>query len=384
MTLDIVSSRILDRRPWLSQQGIFSYGFTRAASDHPEGDAEIGKRLIAAYRQAIADRPGNPRVADMWTGIVNTWYGELVALVDKGDPVALTTYLRALPRQSAGHGYFQGRVAFDVLAAGNEQQRRALCLMDYLAGMAEAVGVLPVRCQEQTGWDDYSGRSAQEIRSAIEKKIGIPISLPPVFDGLFTLEPEAGPIHLRSLMAVYAMLQLGTLLREFAGIDRSRLRVAEIGAGIGHTAFAARKLGFAGYSLFDIPEVNIAQGYFLLKALSRSEVALYGEEQIGKYASVLPAFVFHSVAADSYHATVNIDSLPEIAQPEAEKYLLTASRCSSWFFSINQESQAMQTSIARQLHVAGLVAANGGYRPVLRVPSWIRAGYVEEMWRVCE
>ncbi len=218
MTLDTASSRILDRRPWLSQPGMFSYGFTRATSDHVEDDAEIGERLIAAYRRAIADRPRNPRFADMWTGIVSTWYGELVALVDKGDPVALTSYLRALPRQSAGHGYFQGRVAFDVLAASNEQRRRALCLMDYLAGMAEAVGVLPVRCQEQTGWETFSGGSAQELRSAIEKKIGISISLPPVFDGLFTLEPETGPIHLRSLMAVYAMLQLSTLLQHQSGV----------------------------------------------------------------------------------------------------------------------------------------------------------------------
>jgi hypothetical protein len=384
MAADIVR-QILERRPWLAQPNMFSFGFSRAASEDSSGEREIGERLIAAYRKAIADGPYSSRPIDMWSGILDRWYGEFVALIMGGDPIALTTYLRSLPRQPAGHGYFQGRAAFESLVSDTEaQRRRAIALMDYLAGMAEAVCVLSVCSPEQLGWEDFSGSTARELHSAIQRKTGVPISLPPIFDGLFALEPETGPLHLRTVMAGYAVQQLSILLQELAEVAPSELRIAEIGAGIGFTAFAAQKLGFAQYDVFDIPEVNVAQGYFLLKALPASEVALYGEGGDRKAVSVLPAFIFHAAPSKAYHATMNIDSLPEIAKSEVERYLITASRCSQCFFSINQESQAMQSSTARQLHVHEVVLANGSYRPILRFPNWIRPGYVEELWRSVE
>jgi hypothetical protein len=168
--MERLSHNILARHPWLSSPGLFSYGFTAAPQGRPDEDAEIALRLIEAYRRATADNPSAGRSADVWTAIGETQHGELIGLIDRGDARAVAAYLRALPRRAAGHGFWQGEATFNQLLADPKEQRlRALWFMDNLVGMAEAVGVLAVRCPEHGEQDGPpSDSSAAELRAAIE------------------------------------------------------------------------------------------------------------------------------------------------------------------------------------------------------------------------
>jgi hypothetical protein len=377
-------NHILARRPWLAATPL-DFGVTQAAENDSSSDEAIGNRLIAAYRAATSEAPRAERGHDMWTLIARDWYGDLHALIADGDPLRLTAYLKELPRQPAGQGYFQGRAAFDRLVEHpDDQNDRALWLMDHLVGLAEAVGLVDVRCPEQGGWSDFQALSAGPLRDAIEHEIGLPVGMPPIFSGLFALESRSRPIHLRSVMAAYAIWTLRHAMVSLAGKAPRELHVAEIGAGIGFTAFAAHHAGIGRYAIYDLPDVNVAQGYFLLKALPHAAIRLSGETNPDATIAVLHGASFHDTAQAACDLVLNIDSLPEIDPIEAQRYLATAATRAPWLLSINQESRAMQTADTRQSRVRDLVARAGGFRMIQRSPNWVRAGYVDEIWTASE
>jgi len=197
------------------------------------------------------------------------------------------------------------------------------------------------------------------------------------------LEPLTGAVHLRTISAAYAVWKVLSFAELWLGGEPRTLRMAEVGAGVGFTAFAASNLGVGSYTVYDLPEVNIVQGYFLLSTLQPSEVRLYGETgEAAPRVSVLPAFAFEKAQAKAFDVTLNVDSLPEIAPLLARRYLAHIARASRLFFSINQEAQSPQTASQNQTVTRDLVSEVPGYRVVLRYPNWIRPGYVDELW-VC-
>jgi hypothetical protein len=382
-----LTGTILARRPWLAEPGIFSYGFTEPAShgaaEGPEEGIAIAERLIAAYRQAVAAAPAGPRPEDMWAQIGQLFQPELVALAEGCDAPGLASYLQRLPKMAAAHGFFQGEASFNALVASpGLRGERALWLMDHLVGMAEAAGVLDARCPEQ---GDYaaapavagSRATATALRDAIEHELGVTVSMPPLFEGLFALEPVDRAVHLRGIMGAYVAWKALGFARDLRAVPPQDARVAEIGAGIGYSAYAACQLGAASYTVYDLPAVNIAQGYFLLRSLPPGTVSLYGEA--GAAVRVMPAFAFHQAAAGAFDIVVNVDSMPEIARAEAQRYMGRLPAVSPLFFSINQEAQAPQVPGQGQLVVRRLAAASG-LQCVLRYPNWVRAGYVDELW----
>ena len=45
---------------------------------------------------------------DVWAQFIESYYGEMITDLNKGDTKSLLSYLTALPRKGAGHGYLQG------------------------------------------------------------------------------------------------------------------------------------------------------------------------------------------------------------------------------------------------------------------------------------
>ena len=342
------------------------------------GDEAIVRRLIDAYRRASSEKA--PRANDKWSEFIESHYGEMIDLIERDDTRGLVAYLLSLPRQGAAHGFFQGRLVHDSLQGNPEGQLdRAWWLLDHLVALAEAVGVLRVRCPEQGDWDFAPFGSVPELRDRIEQAIGLPLTLPDLFEGLFALEPDSGAIHLRSIMATYAVRQVAALLQNLESLAPAEMKVAEIGAGIGYTAYAAHALGISRYTLFDLPEVNVAQGFFLLETIDPGAVRLYGEEE-GASIEVLPASAFPPRSPAAFHVVVNIDSLPEIDPIIVDGYVNGIAERSRYLFSINQEAPLTGGVGVHRRAVRESVSLNPRLKPILRQPNWIRAGYVDEVF----
>jgi hypothetical protein len=74
-------------------------------------------------------------------------------------------------------------------------------------------------------------------------------------------------------------------------------------------------------------------------------------------------------------------SFEQIVQHPHIRLIHTKGR--GFFLSINQEGQALDTFCVPQSVVCRLVEESGGFERSYRFPHWMRAGYVEELYRIC-
>lgn len=183
-----------------------------------------------------------------------------------------------------------------------------------------------------------SMENAEDILSRIDRIRGR-VEFPNPFPG------ESGTITKRGLAsgrAVHAVYQASLL----------HGRVLEIGGGLGRTAYYAQRFGITDYTIVDLPFTGISQGYFLAATLGAHSVKLLSPDEF--FAS-----------AETYDVALNVDSLTELSQSVAEKYIAAIQARAERFISINHESNAFT--------VRDLLGGRTS-----RHPDWLRPGYVEE------
>lgn len=364
------------RRPWLRNE-TFAAGVTRAA-DGP--GLAILQRIVAAYRrakQAEADR-GITRCGP-WERIRNNHMGELIALLDSGHPEPLNGYLRELAIRDAGHGFFQGKVGYDMLHSGELLQRdRLLWIADSICGLAEWLGITGVHCPEaQMKVNSWHPRSC-ELVARIEAGTGLPLAVPDICGGLFGLAAASGVVHVRSATAAYAAMRIQRL----AGLPMAQCRFCEIGPGIGLVAFLLGLLGAGEIVLADLPELNAIQAYFLAQALPQYQLALFGEtlQEGRRTIRILPDFDFLSGTAGRFDIIFNQDSLPELELETVGRYLDIISQSTRFFLSINQESRLPDGAAEGAAFLPSLLSGLPHVHCLERSPSWLRAGYIDELF----
>jgi hypothetical protein len=349
-------------------------------------NAMLGKRLILAYEKTIQDDPNYKlRKHDQWQSVEAEFHQELLKILNARDGRALVEYLSDAHAKGITWGITQGQETTAILRR-DEAARRLIMLelLDYLTSVAEYLGVLDVECSDQIGqWAENIHSDPLELIDRISAAIGTAVVLPQVVGSAFGLRTGQGILSTRDLLALYAALRIKTLTG--AGSDGIPSKtVCEIGGGLGGVAYYANRLGIADYTIIDLPLVSLLQGYFLISALPDAKIALYGEETNGAAIKLMPTYTFKSPEKQP-DLLFNQDSIPEMHPDYSLGYLreMLAKKI-PMFLSINQEARAPQNQMQTQTVVRELVAAAtaAAYRREHRCRHWLRAGYVEELYRL--
>lgn len=153
--------------------------------------------------------------------------------------------------------------------------------------------------------------------------------------------------------------------------------MCEIGGGLGLTAMYARRLGLGRYTILDLPITCLLAGHYLLHAVGKDNVALYGENRSSNIAiEVLPYRECTNLPSKNYGLVLNQDSLPEIADNLVLEFLDQVTRIGSGLFlSINHEYFYPRT-------VKNFISASGGFREIYRSKCRVREGYLEEVYGI--
>lgn len=367
------------RRPWLRDMELTA-GSTRACGAIAD---ETLERIVAAYRLAsAAERDRGVVRGGPWKRIRQDHMGELIGLLDAGAPGPLGDYLRHLPTQHGGHGFFQGKATTTSATASPAAERRRLVwIMDSVCGLAEAVGVKAVDCPERVRTGAVTLPRAEELICAVEAAVGMSISVPDVCAGLLGVAVGERVVHMRSACAVYAAWRIRRWLEEQAGKTLEQCRIAEIGPGIGLVAHALARYGTSRLCLIDLPELNAMQAFFLAQALPVHRLSLFGEPWRPEDAAIriIPDFEFLDAETPTFDLILNQDSMPEMDLETVRRYLGKIPATTDWFLSINQETQVPEGAPPRGGFLPGMIRESAGCRPLFRVPCWSRQGYVEEM-----
>ncbi|HEY2662593.1 MAG TPA: putative sugar O-methyltransferase [Caulobacteraceae bacterium] len=340
-------------------------------------DLAITERLLLAYGRAMADRPRvNAQVVDVWTKIAGV-QGGFLGLLQRAEVKEVAAYLCNMSRMDATIGTVQGDDEHaQILAHKRNRDFRAALTKDKLVSFAEAVGVSRCETPEQGGWGDTIHVPADELIAALEARIGVSLTPPAIDGGLFKLVTRHGLFHERDLYAQFTAWSL----RELIGPGG---QVIEIGGGVGRCAYWGHRLGLGRYTVVDLPHIGVLQGFYLLKSLGAEQVGLHGEAGGDAPLQLVPDFAISSIGSSSCDVVLNQDSLPEINLEAAQRYMDWIKQVSrAWFYSVNQEAKAPYSEQGRQLSVAELTGASGGYRRISRTPYWLRRGYVTEIYDV--
>lgn len=347
----------------------------RAPRPVDEVDLAIAARLIAAHRAPRAQAEDE----NMWAWISENRQRELAEKLAGDDPRDLARLLVAMFREDFVLGMAQGPL---VWRANSRLEDRAWALksVDSLVSLAEAAGVVPVENPEQGGSGLALGAGLEDLVAKLEDVLGFRLDFPDV-GAQSGLAVDGRLITPSTPDQIYAALRLDEAIRvNLDGEPSARPRVTEIGGGYGALCywFLQRHPGVASYTIVDLPLVNAIQGYFLARALGPESVSFHGEEP--SLVRILPDHALGEVAAPC-DAMLNKDSMPEMPRAAMMEYLGWARQnCRGVFYSYNQEAAGEFLGEAQGV-VPAAVAELGGFERVRRETAWVRAGYVEEVYR---
>ncbi|MDQ6778250.1 MAG: putative sugar O-methyltransferase [Actinomycetota bacterium] len=342
-----------------------------------EQDLALCERLIAAYARAAVDARD---AGGMWSHeIYRDRQRELIQALERGDPAAVAELLGSMFRSDFILGMAPGSL-------GVGRQPRMLARLSYLATMsklvslAESQGTTLVENPEQGAVGVGLTDGVDDLMESLEGSLGLSIDFPAV-GAAYGVLAAGRMITPDTPEQVYAAARIRDVLQEHFSDRAAPLRIVEIGAGYGGMAYWLMRLFHEPlqYVVIDLPIANVLQGYFLAQTVGHSQVSLYGEGS-GSVA-VFPGHALSAVEAP-FDVLLNKDSMPEIPRDALLAYLRWAlGACTGIFYSYNQEAGAEFDGTAQNV-VPRVLTEIGGFERRRRDPSWLRRGYVEEVYAI--
>lgn len=376
---EILLRRVFDRSEWLYCSPRLSLDGYKCSSvsvnSHiTEEDIQICQRLITAYQKSNGYMESSEAYSEEWSDNIQAHYGLLSSALKQGDAQHLAKTLSSMFHQS-----FLWGIASSHLYKTHWPWIRYNMLEDLMA-LADCLGVVSAEPDDKgvVRYPDDLDSVVAKIKSAI----GIDIGFPPVGSpygiksGDVLITPES-PEH------IYVALRVDDVIKRHLNSSPSfRPRIMEIGAGYGGLAFwllTIRKLNVDSYFIIDLPIVNVLQGYFLSKVFGAGCVSFNQEKCSEKTTfQVLPTYAVRQ--CQDIDILVNENSMPEMPEHAVKEYLLYAKdNVRGIFYSYNQELNSQLNNIPQVL-VPKVVSEVGGFDRISRNCSWVRHGYVEEIY----
>jgi hypothetical protein len=375
------------RRPRMLRRSIRRVGGVelkwRAPATVTDADIVLCERLISAF-DAATSRTGSLSTTGVWAWVMDTHQHQLVASLERRDPRELAALLASMFREELIWGL--GGMAPGGMPDHSESRLGSRVLMlklvDSLVSLGEALGVVAAENPEQGYVGSFDPRlegAIPELVAELERIIGISLSFPEI-GAPYGLDVEGRLITADTPDQLYTAVRLGEAIDVHLG-ERGDgpLRVVEIGGGYGGACYwlLERRLHATRYTIVDLPTVNVLQGYFLAQALGQAAVSFFGEPQAT--VAILPNHALAQVECPC-DVLINKDSMPEMPYDTMVEYLSWArSSCGGFLYSSNHEAGAPFLEHA-QGRVADAIRQVGGFRRLAREQSWVRPGYVEEIY----
>lgn len=365
----------LDRPRWLYRpgsnvpKGKFQYRDPLPVTD---ADLALCNRLIEAYAHASG---GDTTEDGMWnTDVFQERHRELLEPLRDRDAQQLAVALASMFRRDIVIGMATGSMGIDV---PSRLGRRVFWLwtLGRLTSLAESLGATRLENPEQGDVGVGLAAGVEPIVLGSEKALGISLDFPDV-GAPYGVEVAGRLFTTESPDQIYGAARLLEAVEQYAA-DSENPHIVEIGGGYGGMAYWAAKMRPLPYTIVDLPIVNVLQGYFLAKSLGHDQVALYKEPRAK--VTILPDHALSDIPAP-FEVLANKDSMPEIPREALLTYLHWAKEsCSTMFYSNNQESGSTFAGESQNI-VCDVLAEIGGFERVRREHSWVRRGYVEEVF----
>jgi hypothetical protein len=236
---------------------------------------------------------------------------------------------------------------------------------DRIIALAEYVGVIRFCNPESINFTFKKDINIEELINKIFCKISL--NKAEIFHTPFNREKgiytKFGICSLRAPDSIYQSLR--TL--------KFGKNICEIGGGIGRTGYFSILLGCEKYTYVDLPVAGLFQSYYIATAIEkfREDDSLLAQK-LNDIEIMLPDDFMKT--SQCFDIVLNVDSMTEMSEEIARGYIKRISECSKYFLSINHESN--------DFTVNEIVKNSNLYNLIYREKSWLRPGYIEELYAV--
>lgn len=310
------------------------------------------KRLIDFYAKSSSGSQNT--MSALWQMITNRYQAKMHEALISSNAVAVKSELDNMAISGGLYG-----IDNPAPISGASYNR-------LLERLAVSVGILPLPNPEQP----FNCKVSDDLRSLVEKELGITLTIPECF-GYTNSNGTVARVFI--YLSAFHLVQL--LQYPATGPDS----ILEIGGGMGLLGYFAWKQSVRRYAVIDLPIVAILNAYFCSKYCPSERIWLWGEpENPSAFAKYYPSTHPDLTQDEKFDVAFNCDSLPEMTPEVQKQYLVLlhgALKPSGRFLSINHES-----SNGGQRRVYEACKENGHFNLVHRAPSYMRDGYIEEIW----
>jgi hypothetical protein len=333
--------------------------------------------------QSFGDLTENLRIhmaKGEWSGLLSgesVWaeyshaYSDYFKVFASGSHADARLVVSTLFATALTHGFQQGHIVQSALRSSERSRFHVgAIILDRFIRLAEALGVESTLSPEH-GQTAVKIGDLDELLSRIEDHVGCDLTAPSIDGALFGVNLTKGIFTDRHFDGIYGAWRLKSLAHT-AGHDHPA--VCEIGGGAGYIPYYAHKMGLTNFTIIDLPAAGIVQYLLLGSDLGTKQVKLgYEPGQV----SIVRNDSIGAIDFSAFEFVVNVDSFPEMPKVVASDYIRRAALSGS-LLSINQESGMLNgtegQNIVRQLcHTEKM-------KLIYRFPSWMRNGYVEELF----
>jgi len=338
----------------------FNYNFRRGVSKNakPLSD-ELLNDLVCSLKADIEMMP-----TSQWKQIYREFQNEILPYMENNDLYKIGQMLINPTKNNLMYG-------FDNMAKDLQSPFRLETIFeckttsDYFLELASFLEIEKMHNPEQIV---SPIRRDIEINEVVEKIASL---IFPDKDDLF-FNPFNGEIGIETRFGI-ASIRVPASIYQSVLSTKLGDNICEIGPGLGRSAYFSTLLGANKYTLVDIPIPSLVQGHFLMQAFGRENMILNGEKARDKGIHLMTPMNFFR-STDSYDLVVNVDSLTEIGSESASEYIKEISKRSKLFLSINHERN--------EFTVSDLIRDFSQIKKIYRKKSWMRKGYVEELYKI--
>jgi hypothetical protein len=360
------------------------------AAQITDSDISLCDRLICAYHKVVTSAATGEGISRLWSDNIKRHYRKLNLALDQKNPALLAKTLSSMFTEGFLYGIASGD-QYKQASSWLGSRIWSLKCLDDVVSLAECLGIVRTECPEQ-GVLGYAFKDGlDELVAKIESTLGMSIGFPDV-------GAPYGITAGHSLITMEAPEHIGVAFCVNQAVNRNLdpqhanlPNIVELGGGFGGTAhwlMNLRKMSVGSYTIIDLPLANVLQGYFLSKAFGESMVSFYEESppqgSARKIIAVLPTIALDSLKGKNTDLLLNENSMPEMPEQAAMDYISWAKdNVRGIFYSYNQEAYSPVDGVPQVL-VPQIVARVGGLKLLTRNFSWMRRGYVEEVYQCGE
>jgi putative sugar O-methyltransferase len=349
-------------------------------SDINQIDKKIISRIKKSYSISMSSKQGK-NISGLWDFSLNHYSHEIHdSILNKDNTVQLFNNM-------FNSKFIFGLASGDIVKHSESFLGKKIWNLKYIdsiISLGSYIGCTRYESPQQGDYGQYTKADIEDIVVSIEKKINKSISFPDI-GSPYGIVIKNSLLTQEDMEHLYAALRIKEYLKQLGLLKESnKFNFLEIGGGYGGLCRWLNILlekNIDTYTIVDLPLISQIQAFFLSSYFKKDNIVLANEKNNLNSKIILKTNLeYLDDIENNYNIVINQNSMPEMTDEIVEEYLnKICNENLKYFISFNHEAISVHFN-QKQVSVREICSKNPKLKLILRNPSFMRNGYLEEIY----